>query len=113
MRTLLFEIQEETEIMQEIKNVENVMFTIDNITIDLVVEITKNSGRFIDNAVNFYLDIKRAAQSENVKLSSFKTNKMSWTVSFKASGSLLNLNNLLIDLNADNIKIISDKKIIN
>lgn len=113
MRTQLFEIEKETEIMQEIKNVENAMFSIDSITIDLNIKIKQDAGRFIDNAVSFFLDIKKAAQGQSIKLSCFKTDKTSWTVSFKASGALQNLNNLLSILNSDNIKFVSDKKITN
>ncbi len=113
MRTQLFEIAKETEVIAEIKKVGNTTFKIDSITIDLNIKITKDAGRFIDNAVIFFMDIKKAALSRKIKLSGFKTDKNKWTVSFKASGTLQDLNNLLIDLNADNIKFTSDKKFIN
>ena len=112
MRTQLFEI-EESKSLTEIKKVENTTFKIDSISIDLILKITEDSSRFIDNAGVFFMDIKKAAISRKIKLSSFKTDKKNWTVKFKASGTVDNINNLLIDLNTDNIKFITDKKFAN
>lgn len=112
MRTQLFEITKETEVIAEIKKVENTTFKIDSITIDLNIKITKDANRFIDNAGIFFMDIKKAALSRKIKLSSFKTDKNKWTINFKASGALQDLNNLLVDLNTDNIEF-SNKKFIN
>ena len=111
MRNQLFEIEKETAIMQEIKNVENATFKIDSLTVDLNVKIIDDGGKFIDNVVIFFRDIKKAALSSRVKLLSFQTNKNKWTVSFKATGTLQDLNSLLTILNTDNIKINLDKKI--
>jgi hypothetical protein len=112
MKTQLFEI-EDFKSLTEIRKVENTTFLIDSITINLTIKLTEDSGRFIDNAVIFFLDIKKAALSKNIKLSSFKTDKNKWTVRFKASGTLNDINNLLIDLNTDNIKFITDSKFTN
>ena len=112
MKTQLFEI-EDFKSLTEIRKVENTTFKIDSISIDLILKITEDSSRFIDNAVIFFMDIKKAAISRKIKLSSFKTDKKNWTVKFKASGTVDNINNLLIDLNTDNIKFITDKKFAN
>jgi hypothetical protein len=99
MITKLFEIEKETEIF-EIKKVKNTVYTIDSLTINLSIILTQDGARFIDNAVIFYRDVKKAASINGIKLNGFKTDKVRYSVDFKATGTLQNLNNLLFQLNS-------------
>ncbi|MCL4498343.1 MAG: hypothetical protein M1412_01760 [Deltaproteobacteria bacterium] len=103
MKAQLFENLKEMETLFEIKKVENAVYKIDSLTINLTIKLTQES-KFIDNLVVFYCDVKKAALSKEIKLTGFRTDKIKWTVDFKASGTLQNLNNFLFELNCSDIK---------
>jgi hypothetical protein len=111
MKTELFEIENRTAIMSEIKKVKNTVYTIDSLTINLKINLI-NDNKFINNLVIFYKDIKKSALENHIKLSTFKTDKEKYTAETKATGTLQNINNFLFLLNSGNIEI-ANKQTIN
>lgn len=111
MKTELFEIENGIAIMSEIKKVKNTAYTINSLTINLKINLI-NDNKFINNLVIFYKDIKKSAAENHIKLSKFGTDKETYTVETKATGTLQNLNNFLFILNSGNIEF-TNKQTIN